>query len=230
MKRTHQKTRTLHNTGWSKMYLPSLMLYSPKQWGIKISFKYHWNQNLKPFILRCVQCVCPRTFWILVSVLAVEGPPFWEQSSKTDPVSQNFLTRFEIVCLSGPTLTPNFNWIALLNFSGLSDDRMYSSMINIRCSILYKIEWKQIINKWLQYYCVSAKFLQIIIIRCGETEFKLGWCILDHPVSSFSAYVPLCVCDLVCVHVPALKFESTDRVLQHFVSILRHWWQPLPHS
>jgi hypothetical protein len=39
------------------------------------------------------------------------------------------LTRFEIVRLSGPTLTPDFNWNALLAFSGLSDDRMYSSMM-----------------------------------------------------------------------------------------------------
>jgi hypothetical protein len=33
------------------------------------------------------------------------------------------------VCLFGLTLTPDFTWNALLTFSGLSDDRMYSSLM-----------------------------------------------------------------------------------------------------
>jgi hypothetical protein len=41
------------------MYLPSLMLYFTWKMRHKISIKCHSNQHLKPFILRCFQCLCP---------------------------------------------------------------------------------------------------------------------------------------------------------------------------
>jgi hypothetical protein len=108
------------------------------------------------YIIMCSMCLPLNIFNIGFNPCCRKGLPLWEQSSKTDPVLWKFLMRFEIVCLSGPTLTPNFTWNTLLTFSGLSDDRMYSSMMEY--PLLGTVQnWKKTNDKQMAWalQCVS---------------------------------------------------------------------------